>query len=182
MPEDDEASPSLDVDDLASLPELNDASVVAAIRHRFSINKIYTQINNLLIAMNPYQVLPIYTAEKMAEYKAAAIGSVPPHVFGTSAAAYSGLLALRSQVRPFRTPWKMSNTSAAPLTIRDPNARSPLSSPANPVRASPRPPRRCCNSSRLRPHAPAQMRLRASSHAFLRRAPSSRHSATPRRR
>ena len=87
-------------DDLASLPELNDDAVLAGIRKRFELNKIYTQINNLLIAMNPYQQLPIYGAERMAEYKAAAIGSVPPHVYGTSAAAYSGLLAGRSQVRP----------------------------------------------------------------------------------
>ena len=85
-------------DDLASLPELNDDAVLAGIRKRFELNKIYTQINNLLIAMNPYQQLPIYTPELMSSYKAAAIGSSPPHVYGTSAAAYSGLLALRSQV------------------------------------------------------------------------------------
>ena len=95
-----EAEGPVDVDDLASLPNLNDAAVLSSIKLRFAGNKIYTQINNLLIAMNPYQQLPIYGAERMAEYKAAAIGSVPPHVYGTSAAAYSGLLAGRSQVRP----------------------------------------------------------------------------------
>ena len=56
-------------DDLASLPELNDAAVLHGVRARFASNKIYTQINNLLIAMNPYQQLPIYNAEMMAQYK-----------------------------------------------------------------------------------------------------------------
>ena len=90
-------------DDLASLPELNDDAVLAGIRKRFELNKIYTQINNLLIAMNPYQWLPIYTTELMAEYKAAAIGSMPPHVYGSDnqmsvpeARAYS------ARVRPSR--------------------------------------------------------------------------------
>ena len=86
-------------DDLASLPELNDEAVLTSIRLRFEQNKIYTQINNLLIAMNPYQLLPIYGNDLMADYKAAPIGSISPHVYGTSAAAYNGLLALRSQVR-----------------------------------------------------------------------------------
>ena len=84
-------------DDLASLPELNDAAVLHGVRARFASNKIYTQINNLLIAMNPYQQLPIYNAEMMAQYKSAPTGSLPPHVYGTAAAAYQGLLALRSQ-------------------------------------------------------------------------------------
>ena len=35
--------------DLASLPELNDEAVLAGIRRRFEQDKIYTQINNLLI-------------------------------------------------------------------------------------------------------------------------------------
>ena len=84
-------------DDLASLPELNDDAVLAGIRARFAANKIYTQINSLLIAMNPYQQLPIYTPGAMAEYKAATVGALPPHVYGTAAAAYTGLLAVRSQ-------------------------------------------------------------------------------------
>ena len=84
-------------DDLAALPELNDEAVLNGIRMRFASNKIYTRINNLLIAMNPYQQLPIYTAEAMAEYKAAPVGSLPPHVYGTAAASFAGMLALHPQ-------------------------------------------------------------------------------------
>lgn len=47
--------------------------------------------------MNPYQRLQIYNEDAMARYKEAAIGSLPPHVFGVAAAAYTGLLSARSQ-------------------------------------------------------------------------------------
>ena len=83
-------------DDLASLPELNDDAVLTGVRLRFANNKIYTCINNLLIAMNPYQLLPIYDVETMRRYKGAA-ESLPPHVFGVAAASYRGLMGLRSQ-------------------------------------------------------------------------------------
>ena len=38
-------------DDLATLPQLTDAAVVAGIKARFDQNKIYTQINSLLIGV-----------------------------------------------------------------------------------------------------------------------------------
>ena len=86
-------------DDLASLPNLNDEAVLEGVKLRFQQNKIYTRINNLLIAMNPYQILDdLYTKEQRAAYKAAPVGSIAPHVYGTSAAAYNGLLANHSQV------------------------------------------------------------------------------------
>ena len=84
-------------DDLASLPELNDDAVLNGIRTRFEQKKIHTQINNLLVVLNPYQRLPIYSEGLMVEYKAATEGSMPPHVFGTAASSYTGLLAQRSQ-------------------------------------------------------------------------------------
>ena len=40
-------------DDLAALPRLDDDSVLDGVRERFGIDKIYTRINTLLIAINP---------------------------------------------------------------------------------------------------------------------------------
>ena len=42
----------------------------------------------LLQAMNPFESLPIYTEDRMAEYKGKALGRAPPHVYGTAEAAY----------------------------------------------------------------------------------------------
>ena len=81
------------------------------VKTRFEQNKIYTNINSLLIgarmppmvvdafrfqhvriscapaAMNPYQRLPIYNEDAMARYKEAAIGSLPTR--GSSARGHS---------------------------------------------------------------------------------------------
>lgn len=85
-------------DDLANLPQLNDEAVLEGIKQRFHGKQIYTRINSLLIAMNPYQQLPIYSTEMMAQHKGAPIGALAPHVFSVAAAAYYGLLGARSQV------------------------------------------------------------------------------------
>ena len=84
-------------DDLAALPRLDDDSVLDGVRERFGIDKIYTRINTLLIAINPYQQLPIYGNEAMDVYAAAPVGTAPPHVYGTAAAAFAGLLGGQSQ-------------------------------------------------------------------------------------
>ena len=109
------------LDDLAGLPELNDESVLNGVKVRYHANKIYTQVSSLLIAMNPYQQLPIYTTDMMAEYKSATVGTLPPHVFGIAAAAYSGLLGLRSQASypsfatcPFRDSSRLTVALTAP--------------------------------------------------------------------
>ena len=84
-------------DDLASLPSLDDTSVVEGVRMRFQAGKMYTRINTLLVAMNPYQWLKIYGEEVMRQYAAATPGTLPPHVYGTAAAAFSGLVGGNSQ-------------------------------------------------------------------------------------
>ena len=84
-------------DDLASLSSLDNASVMRGVQRRFELDKIYTRINTLLIAVNPYAVLPIYGEESMAAHSAAALGTMAPHIYGTSAASFRGLLAGRSQ-------------------------------------------------------------------------------------
>jgi hypothetical protein len=42
-----------------------------------------------LVAVNPYQVLPIYDAEHIEQYKGVKIGDLPPHVFAVADAAYT---------------------------------------------------------------------------------------------
>ena len=83
-------------DDLSSLPELNDDAVLHGIHLRFGTDQIYTHINHLLIAVNPYKLLPIYGEGMMLQYKAGASGA-PPHVYAVAASAYVGIMSLRSQ-------------------------------------------------------------------------------------
>ena len=84
-------------DDLASLAHLNNDAVLDGVKNRYDQNKIYTNINTLLIAMNPYKWLPIYGVDMMQKHSTATAGTVEPHVYGTAAAAYTGLLSSKSQ-------------------------------------------------------------------------------------
>ena len=84
-------------DDLSRLLSLEEHSVRAALRSRFDKSKIYTHINNLLVAMNPYRLLPLYAETMLDSYSQYGQASPGPHVFGVAAAAYRGLLDARSQ-------------------------------------------------------------------------------------
>ena len=68
-----------------------------ALRSRYEKRKIYTYINNLLVALNPYQLLPIYGEDMLKAYTE--YGGTPPgpHVYGVGAATYRGLLEAKSQ-------------------------------------------------------------------------------------
>ena len=46
----------------------------------------YCNAPRLLVAVNPYAVLPIYGEASMAAHSAAALGTIAPHIYGTSAA------------------------------------------------------------------------------------------------
>ena len=47
-------------DDLSRLLSLDEDAVRGALKSRYGKLKIYTYINNLLVALNPYQLLPLY--------------------------------------------------------------------------------------------------------------------------
>ena len=84
-------------DDLSQLLSLDEESVRSALKGRFEKTKIYTHINNLLVAVNPYRMLPLYGDDMLDAYAQYGKQSPGPHVFGVAAAAYRGLLDARSQ-------------------------------------------------------------------------------------
>ena len=43
------------------------------------------------MAVNPYQVLPIYTAEQIQMYKGHKMGELPPHIFAVGDNAYRNM-------------------------------------------------------------------------------------------
>lgn len=43
------------------------------------------------MAVNPYQVLPIYTGEQIQLYKDKRIGELPPHIFAIADNAHSNM-------------------------------------------------------------------------------------------
>lgn len=52
----------------SQLLSLDESSVRDALHARYGKRKIYTYINNLLVAVNPYQLLPIYGEDMLEQY------------------------------------------------------------------------------------------------------------------
>jgi len=74
--------------DNCQLIELTEQTVITNIRRRYDQNEIYTFTGNILLAVNPYQPLPIYDKDAMAAFPNHSISSNTPHVFATSEEAY----------------------------------------------------------------------------------------------
>ncbi|XP_075056101.1 unconventional myosin-XVI [Mixophyes fleayi] len=83
--------PAAPNDDLATLSELTDSSLLYEIQKRYNNNQIYTYIGNILLLVNPYKDLPIYSSLVTQLYhniSGRLCSSLPPHIFACSERAY----------------------------------------------------------------------------------------------
>ncbi|NXC77995.1 MYO1A protein, partial [Anhinga anhinga] len=79
------------VGDLVLLDPLTEESLLRTLQERFRRSDIYTYIGNVVISVNPYQSLPIYTPEKVQEYHNCNFFAVKPHIYAIADDAYRSL-------------------------------------------------------------------------------------------
>ncbi|XP_018608120.1 unconventional myosin-IXAa isoform X2 [Scleropages formosus] len=84
-----------DYDDLCSLPDLNEKTLLDNLRSRFKQEKIYTYVGNILIVINPFKFLPIYNPKYVKMYDNHQLGKLEPHVYAVADVAYHAMLQRR---------------------------------------------------------------------------------------
>ena len=86
------------VPDLTLLDDMGAPLILHNLRRRFEEkSEIYTNVGNILISINPYKRLPLYTKEEVHRYSTRKFGQeLPPHVFNIAYDSYYGLTSFQS--------------------------------------------------------------------------------------
>ena len=96
------------VDDLISLAVLHEPAILHALRRRYAAGEIYTFNGAILIAVNPFRKLALYTDEILEKYANRGLlhaqgipqAVLPPHVYTVADAAYRSMSeAITSNVK-----------------------------------------------------------------------------------
>ncbi|XP_037705036.1 unconventional myosin-Ib isoform X5 [Choloepus didactylus] len=79
------------VGDMVLLEPLNEDTFIDNLRKRFDHNEVYTYIGSVLVSVNPYRSLPIYSPEKVEEYRNRNFYELSPHIYALSDEVYRSL-------------------------------------------------------------------------------------------
>jgi myosin-1 len=76
------------VDDMTLLSTISESEIKSNLEKRFDKGVIYTNIGHVLISVNPYRNLPIYSDEILKSYIQKNRIEMPPHIFSVAEGAY----------------------------------------------------------------------------------------------
>ena len=90
--------PADDVPDHCQLMYLSQPTLLENTRVRYMEDKIYTYVGNILVAVNPFRMIPnLYSTRVMEQVKGKRLWNAPcgPHVYAVSEQAYATMRKLR---------------------------------------------------------------------------------------
>lgn len=77
--------------DFVLLEEVTEANALRNLELRYLSNVVYTRIGNVIVSVNPYQTLDVYSDSVMDAYRGAKIYDERPHIFSVAEAALQDL-------------------------------------------------------------------------------------------
>ncbi|XP_074842384.1 myosin-IIIa [Carettochelys insculpta] len=84
------------VDDLATLEVLDENTVTEQLQKSYARDQIYTYVGDILIAVNPFRNLDLYSAQHSKLYIGAKRTANPPHIFAVADIAYQCMVTYNS--------------------------------------------------------------------------------------
>src|ERR1700760_3877341 len=81
------------VSDLTLLSKVSNEAINENLKKRFEGREIYTYIGHVLVSVNPFRDLGIYTDQVLESYKGKNRLEMPPHVFAIAESAYYNMKA-----------------------------------------------------------------------------------------
>ncbi|KAK5258720.1 class II myosin, partial [Exophiala xenobiotica] len=81
------------VSDLTLLSKVSNEAINDNLKKRFEHGEIYTYIGHVLVSVNPFRDLGIYTDQVLDSYRGRNRLEVPPHVFAVAESSYYNMKA-----------------------------------------------------------------------------------------
>uniref|UniRef100_A0A2C9MAE6 Myosin motor domain-containing protein n=1 Tax=Biomphalaria glabrata TaxID=6526 RepID=A0A2C9MAE6_BIOGL len=79
------------VSDAVLLDPMTEEAFIDNLEKRFQHQQIYTYIGNVVVSVNPYEKLPLYTHAVIEEYRSRNIYELPPHIYAITDDAYRSM-------------------------------------------------------------------------------------------
>ena len=117
-----------EAENLINLPYLHEPAILHCLERRYTRSEIYTYTGPILIAMNPFKRVSLYTTQILEQYynrgvfisqgiDSAATAPLPPHVYAIADAAYRNMM---TTINASRTgPKETKNASGVVINAAD---------------------------------------------------------------